>query len=710
MDDGGVAIIHDGSGNVTELHMRSDSNETLRLTGDAMTFASGARIITGQNTNIIENSWTAEGNLSFGIANMTVGVNLVNGVEDATVLSGVRLDEISPVSAAGTGSCYFTDGAPYFVARWNDGTTERMTAEFQATEGNYIKGVAVEFWQEGDDIKGKWITGGWFPCNSTTNALGWSIVNPTIPLTTNTGYGLKSLTFGPRREEFVYTNGLLTTEFDTVVAKNVSVEDIEILHGSYSYKRDLGGMRDPTTMYPRHVAFSGGVLSAQMVSSKLNRCVKIELAQSGADVVGRVVYARHSSTSGNYDEDGKIYTLSTSYGTKGYGCDMLALRRKSLSRAAFAVSGAKTLPAMAGNGMEVIFDAAATATVTASGANTMTDSAYVIRGDTSKKMTFNVTAQSLPAGRVDVYGEGTLLDANYAGNMAAGAVAITNHPGTVLGVSQMKSFMDQYANTEAVLDAATAKINGYGNYCLNHATLANGSCVTNGSDTVNRVRIGYNSLADDCRWTIAGEGASTCYIDIMLFPLGSGVNGTRRAITFDVGDTVAGDGADFIVKGGFLIHSSYPNVVCVKTGAGTMQVDGSVPSMQNALRVAEGTLYFTKNGGIDENSSFSLEGGTLAFVAGTANTCAGVTLTDDSGMTLGTGATIAMSSLTIPDGAALTITCGDGTAGAIDQNGVKVSTALDSDTLSRIRINGKRVCQSSGGYLRTTSGLIISIY
>ena len=64
-----------------------------------------------------------------------------------------------------------------------------------------------------------------------------------------------------------------------------------------------------------------------------------------------------------------------------------------------------------------------------------------------------------------------------------------------------------------------------------------------------------------------------------------------------------------------------------------------------------------------------------------------------------------MASLTIPEGKTLNITF----AGAIDANSVKVLDALDSATLSRIRLNGRRAKQNNAGYL-CTRGFIISFH
>jgi hypothetical protein len=62
-----------------------------------------------------------------------------------------------------------------------------------------------------------------------------------------------------------------------------------------------------------------------------------------------------------------------------------------------------------------------------------------------------------------------------------------------------------------------------------------------------------------------------------------------------------------------------------------------------------------------------------------------------------------MTSLTVPDGATLAL------SGDVLNGSVRVTSALDDTTLSRIRLNGKRAVQSSGGRL-CTRGLIVAVF
>lgn len=685
-----ITFGYDVSGDITTMRMRTDDNETLVLTGAALSFADGAHLIAGQNTNVVENACAASGSLMFGITNLVSSDSNISKTAYTTLFQNMRLDDISPVSAVIASSANAVEGQPYSVHR-GDGM---LTVEFQVVDNSYVKCAQLELRQDGDNIVGKVTGGGHFGRNNTSY-LGWNMFDcPTLEVTSY-GYNVKQLEVGSRRETYDYTNGLLTASFDTIVARNVAVEDLEILFGAGGYKQSLGSAFGRSPLVPRHVKLEDGILSAQMVyvqSASRSKCVKIELKQSGNDVVARAVYAKYNSTNDetfDFDVAGTSYTLATDYSINGYGVDMLALRRKSKDRIVFKVSGSKTLGAVSGNGTEVTFEASAAATVTASGANTMTDSAYVIKGTSNANMNFTCSvANALPwDGTTDVYGEGTKLTLSASQSKDA----ITMHPGSELicGANLTSLFAKKIA-----LDAATLNMSKYA--YVNELTLTNASTV-NGAT----LRVGYTIGAGE--WQIGGTGVSTCNAKVNLY--GNGAS-NERWLTIAVADTVAGEGSDFIVSGDIATADRrYPYTSFVKTGVGTMRMDGSMVTLTNLpVRIVEGTLAITTSNAIDaDKGKFSLEGGTLSFAAGTANTVSDVTLTETSAISVGAGAALTMKSLTVPDGAMLAIT------GDVLNGNVKVTTAPDDATLSRIRLNGKRVARSADGRLHTR-GFIVSFY
>ena len=78
-------------------------------------------------------------------------------------------------------------------------------------------------------------------------------------------------------------------------------------------------------------------------------------------------------------------------------------------------------------------------------------------------------------------------------------------------------------------------------------------------------------------------------------------------------------------------------------------------------------------------------------------------MTANSTLALGAGASLTMANVTVADGKTLAVEY----AGDIDKKGVKVNTMLDSATLSRITLNGKRAQQLSDGYLCRGGFMII---
>ena len=133
-----------------------------------------------------------------------------------------------------------------------------------------------------------------------------------------------------------------------------------------------------------------------------------------------------------------------------------------------------------------------------------------------------------------------------------------------------------------------------------------------------------------------------------------------------------------------------------------MEMQGTLSVSNNPVRVTGGTLLLGKTGAVLNTVPFSLEGGTLACAAGTTNTTAAVSVTANSTLAVGAGAALTMANLTVNDGQTLAIECAGGTS-------VKVNTALDAATRSRIRLNGRRPRQTSDGYLFCIDGFMLIV-
>ena len=184
---------------------------------------------------------------------------------------------------------------------------------------------------------------------------------------------------------------------------------------------------------------------------------------------------------------------------------------------------------------------------------------------------------------------------------------------------------------------------------------------------------------------------------------GTGTGGNTKKVTIDVADTVVGDAVDFTMNGDIFNDASYINAAFIKTGTGTMEMNGTISTTNLASSIVEGTLLINKSGATIADVDFDLQGGTLALAAGTANTMGVVNVTAGSTLAVGAGASVTMENLTAGDGVALAITF----AGDIDSKAVKVNTSLDAATLAKVRLNGRHAKQSSSGYLYTGGLMLI---
>ena len=471
------------------------------------------------------------------------------------------------------------------------------------------------------------------------------------------------------------------------------------------------------TLYPHHVVSADGYLYAQfpVIDGTMTKCVKIRLCQSGSDVAARIVYAAYIDGVLDLDNDFDInYTRQNwavitqekfDEGSKqGYGLDTLALRSTAKDSLTFKVNGTMDVPAVAGNDVAVTFEAAsAAATVNVTERNSMTNSAYIIKGDAEHMMKFYAQHSAspyypLPYGTTDAYGEGTELHIygyNKMGNgTSGGESAITMHPGSKL-YAENNSHAFRRQNQILTLDAAELSV-GNVTYVPKTLTLANGSTVS-GSATLSAV---YDQ--SDVVVNVTGTGASTFGNSVTLFSN----NATEREWEICVDDTVAGDDVDFIFNGDVNLSStaSQQYSVIKKTGVGTMRMNGQMKYVNGATRICGGTLLLGKSDATVAGAKFSLEGGTLGLAANTANTVSSVSVTADSAIACASGATLTVTTLTLGnDVSALSITGADG------EYPIRISNRLDAETLAKIRLNGKRVIQAGDGRL-VRRGLIISFF
>ncbi len=722
LSDGKIVIERNDGGAIQELRMNPDPGETLTLDDGRLNFAAGAKIVPGQGgdvggKSVIVGGFDTAGALEFcGVTNLTWTGGTFLGTTSETLYRNARVEDFVPLycyGKVGTGTnVTYTDGFlyyPYNIER--DGDTMRF--ELQKWDGTHTKGFYMEFKQVGNDITGRKLTSGYFKNQNKLGQRMFKYENGTASLlsgvTAASYYQPKRIDIGPRsgsaskltfalsgaqtlpavsgkgvevtfdangrgepEEEFksgILANGAnwqtLTTEHE--------LDDIEIRSGRL-YGTYLSGT------YPEGVdaiAFgwtnSNGSAGCQMqqLEGTLIRTVDLEFRQNGNKVEVRWVRTVYT------------YTNASSY----YG-------KKYLKTTDPSVTSNKTSTQIRAHWLST---KQPVVKVNASGANTMTDSAYVVKGDEAHPIAFNVAhANALPAGTTDCYGNSSLnvnVEVSYTSGISAGKSAITMHPGSHLYTTKPWPFHPE--TQSIVLDNATFHPDDNSKY-VNDLVLTNSAAVDG-----TFVRIGFKKNGT---WNVTGEGVVTCNAKLSIVSASTAANSARRNLIINVDDTVAGEASDFIFSGSIVNDGSYRNGGFVKSGAGTMEIQGSILASNNAVRVTAGTLLLGVNDAVSPDVPFSLEGGTLACAAGTANTTANVAVTANSTLALGAGASLTMANLTVADDQTLAINCADGTGA----KAVKVNAALDDATCAKIRLNGRRPRQTSDGYL-TIGGFMVIV-
>ena len=762
---GKVAFAYDENDKITELRMTPDEGEILTLTGDALNFAAGSKIIPALRgvSRIANKISTATGKITIasGVTNMTWSGSNLSGTE-VTVFSNVNLADISPVSATASSS---NIGNNTLTPCWVERTGDKMTVEFQVLDGEgpgtakaHTKCVYVQLRQDGANVVAKKLNNGFFPAYEDGVPAHWGswyfgfrmFGNPARS-PSNATYHVNKMVFGPRRDTYDYRGNLLSGEFETVVAANANVEELEIVYGATGHEQRhadaLSANIGRARVEPHHAAYDSktGILSAQMVNTYTEgvvKCVKVELKQRGSDVVARVAYAKYAETDDadfDFDKGGTEVTVATEANFANaaseamYGIDMLSLRRSTAYDTRLTLlAGAQNIfdADFLGTNAVVTFEAAdASSVITiAHSQGGLTRCAYILRGFPDRKLTFNLdNANALPSDAFDAWGNVQVnVNAKPGGDYHP---AISLHSGSSLYTGSRVPFSSSqqvvveggdlylqnashiFPNTRTKsieLSGGTLHYESTGsNFTyLNYITFGNGSSLTGDGDTL---RVGWTG--NPAKWRVTGTGASTCDTDVEMF----GSNDNYREFVIDVADTVAGAGADFVMNGR-MWHSrngNHAQSAVVKTGAGTVQMNGQLAITNRPNRIVEGTFLLGVNGvtlggaGVAANgdTDFSLEGGALACAAGTTNAAGTLAVKGDCTLSIGKGATVSFADLTVEDGKTLAVEYVDG----IDGRAVRVSTALDAATLSRITLNGKCARQSSGGYLRTCDGFMFIV-
>ena len=400
------------------------------------------------------------------------------------------------------------------------------------------------------------------------------------------------------------------------------------------------------------------------------KAVNIELRQNGGDVEMRVTGARAKTNCTDADKEEyygkKSVTTSATYATSS------TARGYALKNITYSITP--------------------TAYVNAAGANTMTDSSFAFRGVATRPLHFYVTnASALPADlQVACYDNADMsivVASAYNRGVVVGSVEM--RAGSVLKTPQ--NFALHRASGHVVLDGAVMTNTAEEAY-FNYIAFSNASSVVSSDGDLRVGGVGAPI------WHVGGTGLSTLDGNIRLVSVSG-----NKCLAIDVADAVAGDGVDFQLNGGVEDFGAGNTGYVEKTGAGTMAVSGPLATTAYPTVVADGTLLLDAFGATAQGHSITLSGGSLALAEGTANEMATLAAKADASVVFGTGATLVVADISISEGATLSL------GGGVGRASLKVKAKLAPEMLRRISINGRRVIQTTDGYIRIQAGLVILV-
>ena len=745
---GKLTLAYDGD-LVSKVKAQLGHGEDVTLEGDPIRLAPGAKIVAqGGGELTVSTAVEASGDVAIGVGELVYDGGLLASNSWTTVFPGARLDELSIVSTdfSKTGSRGLGSGIgrPYHVKR-GEGT---MTVQFQIY-ADYVKAVYLELKQDGEDVVGRVSKAAYFNNKGFSYPLGYDFFdNPRdlqnlsngrtfteYPVRSSDnldtyGYGIAQLTACRRCEEYVHDGDFLSDQYDTVVAANARLEDVEVVYGLLGYNTKLRACNG--RLWPQRVERSQDLVAVQLFNwvETYTRCIKLELRQRGNDVVARAVYAKYfrGDDFESYDFD-KMGTFpgGTSPGlvtkenyvptTYCYGIDYLLLRNRRGAAVSFSgecrwgqhnltvaageqvafreIGALDFTPAVLGSGtLEFVSAAdAGGGSVTLSGsAFGMADGTYRFAGAPGAPLAVRTAnSYALPKGRTIV---------------AADAELQLKNGSWGVGVSEGRSELHVLAGGRLLQSAGNALHQG------NQLVFLEGGELVTCHDTALTTYANHLYLSDGARVsgkefllgcyatdaTVGASGAGASTIDCTVTLLGQPDKAGYRGVFFDVGET--GDDADLIQNGDIAQHQDYPNGGLVKTGDGTLLVNGRITCTTAPVRLLEGELRLGATGVSTADQRLEIEGGRLVLAAGATNEFGSLSCAVPASVTLAAGARLALQSLTLAADAAL----------AVEGPGrMVVAERLDSGVLDRVTVDGVAAGQTRSGRIVPRRAAVIYI-
>ena len=179
-------------------------------------------------------------------------------------------------------------------------------------------------------------------------------------------------------------------------------------------------------------------------------------------------------------------------------------------------------------------------------------------------------------------------------------------------------------------------------------------------------------------------------------------------MTFAVSDVTGDSATDSTMNGAITLNASEPDVLGVyKTGPGTMQLNASYDISGKQTLLKGGTWLLNGSSLASASDPYTIDGGTLAVAAGTANSFGVLTVgAAGGGITLGEGATVTFADSTAAErtGTSRVIVTG------FAEKSIKFTGGLTQAQYRRFRTSdGRGMIIGPDGYL-TLSGGILTVW
>ena len=776
-------------GQVKTLSFVGGRDRTVRLTGDAVAFAPDAQVVAPRGVAEFAGGISAAGALAFdapphrelkwSVASGTLYSNSTTVVFSDADLSAFR------VQSAHMNGNFADTTAPYYET-YGDGW---LTVQMQAKSGQYTKVVKLRLTQQGSDIAGEILWGGYvtgdclgqdfesiphtsYPVPAEGEALtryyGCDRIvlvgrdeHPDDPVRIAVSGPLEAegdVTFGkgvtlavvgneslPPAEKWVLNGRLeivdrlqlsltgtlsgsggelavlsdetegpspVPVDFNsivpatwTVLAENASLSGLmaESIRGTLGGTSLGSGLTDPLEATVCRFALSEDGLSASCQfqtippSSSLVKGCGLEFRQNGANVEVRTAYASfiRSGKAGEVDltkaPTADYRTIATALDAKDWCVAELHCTLGGLSKD--------------------------TKVVLAEGFNFSDSGIRLIVGGTeqvSAELEMRSYAGFPTDGSVDVLSGGVVRVASSA-TFPDGTGAITVREGGRLLQMGMSSsgYLGTFQNTRPIVvdggrvsmgcapcgtSSGSDPVDVGGSTYLDNLTIRSGGVVDGKA-----VRVGNQ---EHSIWKVDG-GVPVVYAQSISLLGRSG--GASADVTFDIADVTGGADVDFSFEGDILLfkNANYQNVTVIKSGAGTMRVDGVTNFDRNPTQIRGGLWMLGGSGTMNSNQALVFDGGGLACAAGTTNSVGTLAVRRSGRIVLGAGSEINFADSSSEGwGEGVRIEVEGDVAGSCIRFGTDAS-GLTPAQVRAFRCNGKRMVLTESGYLEPYEGGLI---